>query len=162
MSDNHARDQAKAQLSSIRKMVKALKVGYDRLKELNEEEIWRTASEWEKYGEELHQLIEDANECESYDDAQQVIMEDPLSVEVRTGWFSPSGVESFVEPEEFRILLCTGGPAVQIIGDLDDHMQPLSAYIQYQDWGTPWTNYPLDDEEKEDVLTYCRQFYYGG
>ena len=42
-------------------------------------------------------------------------------------------------PEEFEILLCTGGPACRIVGDLDESCQPSSARIEHQDWGTPWT-----------------------
>lgn len=93
------------------------------------------------------------------DQAVQAIQEDPLSVLVRSGW---NGVgELNMPPEEFEILLCTGGPACRIIGTLDQYNQPETARIEYQDWGTPWTEYRLDAEEEADVLTYSRQFYFG-
>ena len=85
-----------------------------------------------------------------------------LSLELRNGWYTPGQAE--VEPTEFRILLCTGGPAVMIVGDLDEHSEPDSARLQYQDWGTPWTNYPLSDttsEEDAALLRYCHTFYFG-
>jgi len=61
---------------------------------------------------------------------------------------------------EFTILLCTGGPAVRIIGELNEHQEPESARIEYQDWFTAWEDMPLTSEQQEKVLTYCRQFYF--
>lgn len=92
------------------------------------------------------------------DEALEAIQNDPLSVQVRSGWYTP-GEDS--APEEFMILLCTGGPAVRIVGDLDEYMQPVNPRVQYQDWGTPWTNYPLTNGEHNAVRDYCQQFYYG-
>lgn len=99
------------------------------------------------------------------DDKQQeaalrIIQEDPLSVEVRTGWYTP-GSKDNTEPAEYNILLCTGGPACRIIGDLDRYGEPESARIEYQDWGTPWTEYRIDSEEEAKVLLYARQFFFG-
>ncbi|MDR6858912.1 hypothetical protein J2W96_005244 [Variovorax guangxiensis] len=42
------------------------------------------------------------------------------------------------DDEEFEILLCTGGPTVRIVGDLDHHGEPDRARIEYQDWFEPW------------------------
>ena len=151
MEDNRARDQAKAQLEGIMEMVKALNVDYDRLEELKSSDDVETLDE-------LGQLILDSNGCENREEAEQVIQEDPLSVQVRSGWFPPDwNRDAWPDPEEFEILLCTGGPAVRIIGDLP----PNRAWIQYQDWLTPWTNYPLTSEEESAVLEYCQQFYFG-
>ena len=44
------------------------------------------------------------------------IHETPLSIEVRSGWHSVG--EDAGEPEEFRIVLCTGGPHVELTGDI--------------------------------------------
>ena len=63
--------------------------------------------------------------------------------------------------DEYTILLCTGGPAVRIIGILSQYAEPDSARIEYQDWGTPWTDFPLTSEEEAIVLEYAQQFYYG-
>jgi hypothetical protein len=95
---------------------------------------------------------------EQREDAQSQINEHPLSVEVRTDWFVPGRIDA--TPAEFRILLCTGGPAVQIIGELDRHCQPESARLQYQDWFTPWEDCPLQSEDREALLTYAQQFYF--
>ena len=95
---------------------------------------------------------DDANEA-----ALTAIHQDPLSVEVRSGWTSPGDK---LEPAEYCILLCTGGPAVRIIGELDRGYEPDSAELQYQDWGTPWTRYLTTGEEENTLLSYARQFYF--
>jgi hypothetical protein len=101
----------------------------------------------------------DSEDSKEVEDAYQAIQEDALSVEVRSEWHEPGAKD---ELGEYRILLCTGGPAVQIIGDLHDRLsEPETARLQYQDWFTPWTDYPLDSEEEEALLTYARCFWFG-
>jgi hypothetical protein len=91
--------------------------------------------------------------------AQTVIYEDPLSVEVRSDWHTVGAGP--VGASEFKIDLCTGGPAVRIVGDLNRHDEPESATVQYQDWFTPWhTLHGLTNEQHDAVLEYCRQFYF--
>ena len=113
----------------------------------------------------LESILEMVEALETKDDdkreeAQTAIQEDPLSVQVRSGWYTPG---EKAEAEEFEILLCTGGPAVRILGELGQHDEPKRAWIQYQDWGTPWTDYipSMIDGANEALLTYCRQFYFG-
>jgi len=96
---------------------------------------------------------------EERDAAIQTIQEDALSVEVRSGWVQPGNNE--MEAEEFQILLCAGGPAVRLCGDLDEYKQPKNVRVEYQDWGTPWTEYPASSLDLEKVLTYAQQFYFG-
>lgn len=91
------------------------------------------------------------------DGARERIQEDPLSLEVRSGWTTP-GAE--MEPAEFCLLLCTGGPAVRIVGDLD-RGEPSRPRVQHQDWGTPWTEYFPTAEQREALQTYVCQFYFG-
>jgi hypothetical protein len=106
----------------------------------------------------LNAAIE-ADDDKAREEAEQTIHEDPLSVQVREGWKDPGAVGS---PEEFTILLCTGGPAVRIIGELDNYMQPDNPRIEYQDWFTPWVEYRIGEEEKRAaLLTYCQCFYFG-
>lgn len=156
---NHAKDQAAAQLSSLRDMLAALNCDYDRLEELREERDNLTEEElcnWSDSGE-LAELEDAAGDCKDQDEARQRIEEDPLSVQVRSGWVNPG--ETF-EAEEFEILLCTGGPAVRIMGELDEHNQPSRAWIEYQDWGTGWTDY-YEEGIGNTCLEYARQFYFG-
>ena len=96
-------------------------------------------SNWEEdNSEELEELTAAAGECADEDEARDRITEDPLEVQVRSDWTNP-GDE--LTPGEFMILLCTGGPAVRIVGELDQHGEPCRAWMEYQDWGTPWTQY---------------------
>ena len=125
--EDHGKQQAKAQIKSIIEMIDTLN------KAINSEN------------------------CNEQDEAQEAIQNDPLSVEVRSGWHS---VGSTYPPEEFCILLCWGGPACRIIGDLSEHAQPENPRLEYQDWGTSWTEYPLTSEEEEALQAYCEQFYF--
>jgi hypothetical protein len=105
----------------------------------------------------LESIVEMVKALDTEDEA---IQQDPLSVEVRKDWYVPGSEDD--KPTDFRILLCWGGPAVQIIGELDEHGQPEKARIEYQDWGTPWTVlYEMTNEQSEALLTYCQQFYFG-
>jgi len=90
--------------------------------------------------------------------ALERIQEDPLSVEVRSDWHMP-GADT--DDTEYCILLCTGGPAVRIRGELR-YGEPVDANLEYQDWGTPWTQY-RETSEEDDValLAYARHFFYG-
>jgi hypothetical protein len=69
----------------------------------------------------LTQEIEDGFEPDGFefdeDAAREAIQEDPLSFQVRSGWYQPGSEDN--EPEEFELLLSTGGPATRIIGDID-------------------------------------------
>jgi|TARA_Y100000310_G_scaffold290034_1_gene316891 hypothetical protein len=80
----------------------------------------------------------------------------PLTVQVRSGWYSPGGESEAVE---YEILLGTGGPAVRIIGDLDAHGHPHDAELQGQDWFTPWERTPGQDQDA--LLTFASMFYFG-
>jgi hypothetical protein len=103
----------------------------------------------------LHTAVDD----DQREKAQTTIYEDPLSVQVRSGWHEPG--ERAVEPSEFMILLCTGGPAVRLIGELNQYGEPDEARIEYQDWFTPWeTLFDVSDDESAALLEYCRQFLF--
>jgi hypothetical protein len=161
-------------LASIREMVAALECDYDRLEELRDDRDDLTAelppaedaettdgqtalanlAEWTRdNGDELAALEAAAGECGSRDDAEQRIHEDPLSIEYRSGWVTD---KTEMVAEEVKILLTTGGPAVQIIVELDDG-QPRRAYLQVQDWGTPWTDY-YKDGIGDVLMAYVRCF----
>lgn len=143
---------------SIAEMVAALDCDYERLEELREArddaddaEAWKAENEAD--AEELAGLENQAGDCESREDAEQRINDDPLSVEVRSSWVTP-GEE--MTPTEFCILLGTGGPATRIRGELNDYGEPDRVWLEAQDWGTPWTQYQGGDQET--LLAYSRQF----
>lgn len=74
------------------------------------------------------------------DSALDAILEHPLEVTWRSGWV---GYSDRPEPEEFCILLCTGGPAVRMTGTFLERGYAWS--IEYQDWGTLWTELSWSD-----------------
>lgn len=147
-----AEAQAEAQYQSICSMLDAVDVDYDRLEELKDSmgsEDWTTDDL-----EELEMLQADAGDCTDEDDARQRISEDPLEVTVRSGWVNP-GAE--MTADDFQILLCTGGPAVRIRGELGNDGTPCRAWMEYQDWGTPWTQY--FGAEQSRLLAYAQHFF---
>lgn len=107
-------------------------------------------------------LNDDGLTDEQRDQARQDIEEGPLSVLVRDGWRGPYQPHNDEGPEEYEILLATGGPALRIYGGLDQYAQPDDdPRLQWQDWGVAWTDYPLDHEERDAVAAYARCFYFG-
>ena len=112
---------------------------------------------------EMIETLQAAEDAEAdTDEAHERIQEDPLSVQVRSGWYIPGSSLADREPENFEILLCTGGPAVRIVGDLDQNLEPCDPVVEYQDWFTPWIEYGgLTNEQREALQRYCECFYYG-
>jgi len=96
------------------------------------------------------------NHDEVADDIEEACRESALSIDVRSGWGTPGTLE----PEEFQILLSTGGPALRITGDLANG-EPDRPRIQHQDWGTPWTEWRRD-VDTEALEWFAGLFYFGG
>lgn len=92
------------------------------------------------------------------DDAEQAIHDDPLDIEYRAGWYS-AGQDMPEKPEEFRVLVTTGGPAVRIIGELDARGSIDRARLQVQDWGTTWTDFFSTDQSV--LIRYCEMIGVG-
>jgi hypothetical protein len=135
----NAESSGRASLEAIREMVENLR----KAREQRDED--------EFYGDSDHPSLAEA---------QQAIDEDPLSIEVRHGWKGVGGEDE--GPEEYRILLTTGGPAVRIRGKLDQYCQPEDdIYLEVQDWFIPWRAIDLETEDREVLREYARCFYYG-
>ena len=98
------------------------------------------------------------------EEIERKVDERPLSVEVRSGWSATSAQWT---ADEFRILLGTGGPSFQIVGEVSDYGEALNPQMQYQDWFQPWTScgYCYDDdfeaEGKAALHWFCNRFYFG-
>jgi hypothetical protein len=104
--------------------------------------------------------VEDEDLTRVREDVQEAILESVLSVQVRNSvWHSVE--EDAGAPDEFEVLLSTGGPALRIVGDLDDYGQPTDPRLEKQDWFTPWTRVLLSEEETADLSTFAEQFYFG-
>ena len=83
-------------------------------------------------------------------------------------WQAVGGDKEFM-PTKGRVLLTTGGPACQVICDLDnwaDH--GTNPEIQWQDWGTPWTTpsikceLEIDFDTANDALKWFVNLFYWG
>ena len=59
-----------------------------------------------------------------------------------------------------------GGPAVRIVGELNQDGEPVTATLEHQHWFTPWTRVDLRASTVLNaevvMLTYANQFYFGG
>ena len=144
---DRAKEQGQLQLESIRDMVKRLKHcqecegGEDCT--LSDEEIYAGINLFYKEGNKATE--EEREQYHDEDEARQQISEGPLSAEI---------------VKTYEICLCTGGPAVRIIGKLDEHGQPKTARLQYQDWFTPWVDADINSTDEEMLLDYAREFYF--
>ena len=98
--------------------------------------------------------------CRESDDAyeaiRQEIQESPLSLAVRSHW---QDLGEPLKPAQFCILLSTGGPGLRIVGELGQFNCPESARMEYQDWGTPWTEYRAIGSGVLDA--WAAQFWWG-
>lgn len=130
---------------------------------MSDEKYEEAAKQARAQFESIKEMMEEYNNTKDSLDfgspARDRIFEDALSVEVRSDWRVVGREDE--GPIEYRILLCTGGPAVQVVGELNEHSVPTSAKLQCQDWFIPWTNVALSEEESAILLEYARMFYYG-
>lgn len=160
--DHRSENQAKAQFDSIKTKVERL----DHCQhckgdcDLDDAAIKAGLNIYHKPGHPTHgrpASKEDRAQYHNEDEARERIQEDPLSVEVRSDWHRPGDAATL---GEYLILLCTGGPACRIIGELSEHGEPTTARLEHQDWFTPWTEYRLDSEEEAILLRYANCFYF--
>ena len=90
-------------------------------------------------------------------------IESALSVETRGAWRSLGAPDD--GPAEYVITLTTGGPALRIRGGLNQYGEPGDTTerlaLQWQDWGTPWTDCPLTETERDAVAWFASRFYFG-
>ena len=91
---------------------------------------------------ELHAKAQHTDCPQEEEELEEEARQQPLSVEVRSCWRS---MGQPWEAGEYRILLSTGGPAMQVTGKLDMYDQPADAVVQVQDWFKPWTDITHND-----------------
>jgi hypothetical protein len=107
-------------------------------------------------------LARDEDDSDKIEEIEQEIHEGPLSLQVRGGWYQPGDESKGGGAEEFELLLSTGGPALRLIGELDEYGQPFGKVrLQWQDWFTPWTEHETTTDENVALYTYANCFYFG-
>ena len=134
-------------------------------------QLWHVVSEWASREGEPRELPRshrkwlmeemdwgpDPDHAGVVDGIRDQVTEDPLEIQVRGDWHS---LGEAPETAEFQILLCTGGPAVRISGDIKDE-SPVRCRLEHQGWGKPWTEVvSLTKEQREALKWYCEQFYW--
>ena len=128
---------------------------------MTDDQLQRAKEQGQAQYDSIRELVADlTDDSKDSDRSREAILEDALSVLVRSGWYPPGKDEG---PEDFQILLCWGGPAARLIGTLNQHREPESATMQVQDWFQPWTDFQPDtgDDADDILLTYARCFYFG-
>lgn len=154
MSGNkHTYEKAKAWMDTICEYAKALDPKtWERLEELDS---LKKTNQSEK--KELRALM--ALERKYWDEghAREMAQEAALSVELSGTWAAGETPKA----NGFVILLTTGGPALRIVGELNQYQEPSRAWLEYQDWDIPWTEYHGDNSDMAALLTFCSCFYFG-
>jgi hypothetical protein len=156
---SNAEEQAEAQYRSICLMLEAIDFDYDlyfeRVDLAADDDTTEDRTDMHDWLQENPKPFADVD---SADDAADRLREDALEVQVRTDWHDYGSTDSQT-PTEFCILLCTGGPAVRIMGELDEDDAPTRAWLEYQDWGTPWTHLYIAGSDV--VLCRYASYYLG-
>jgi len=105
----------------------------------------------------------------SIDDPGRDIEEEAREMALDVCWKSDDwqAVGEELTPTKGRVLLTTGGPACQVICNLEGDY-PSDPEIQWQDWGTPWTTpsiqreLELDFELADSALEWFINLFYWG
>jgi len=149
--ENRAKDQAKAQAEAITTWHAAFLFC-----DSEGQDISALPADVQSFLKEEMDWDPEEPEHESICDAiREMVLQDALSAQVRTEWHS---LGDNPELGQYKLLLCTGGPAVQIRGELCNG-EPEHAYLEFQDWFTPWEPYEDTTEEQDAALLwYAEQF----
>ena len=100
----------------------------------------------------------DIKDFDSQDELRENVLNSALSIQFRSGW--ETHYENF-KAKEFEILLSWGGPALRVIGEITDYGSK-NPKIQFQDWGTPWTDFEITEDQQDALNWFCNCFYFGG
>ena len=99
---------------------------------------------------------------EKLEEIRESILDSALSVQFRNGWYSDLyHLKGVTEPIEFKILLSWGGPSLRIIGEIEENFA-INPKLQYQDWGTSWTDFKITKDQQDALNWFCNCFYFGG
>ena len=104
------------------------------------------------------QQLQESNDYNQQDELRESVLNSALSIQFRSGW--ETHFENF-KAKEFEILLSWGGPALRVIGEITDY-GPVNPKLQFQDWGTPWTDFEITEDQQDALNWFCNCFYFGG
>lgn len=118
----------------------------------------RSAEQAQAQLDEIQRLSDLLDADPDDDELQDELRGLALSQEVRSCW---QAVGEELEAGMYRLVLCTGGPHVEVKGSLDPAGDPDSASLWHQDWGTPSEEVNLSGPEREMLLWFAQSFYWG-
>ena len=154
MSDNSIQC-AKGCLEMIVNLVSLL----DDWEEIEQLRDRKSDEEGGEFSDEEEALLKRAEEFETEDAVRDRIGESHFGVQVRSDWHN---VGDSGEASEFRMTLAGGGPACQIVGDLNRYMGADGVRLQHQDWFECWTNLETTSEEDGQIERFCNIAAYFG
>ena len=107
---------------------------------------------------------------EAIEKIEESVRQEALGLAWRCAEWQEVGDTDF-KPDQGVITLTCGGPALQLLVDLD-RGEPCNPKLQYQDWFTPWTDLTFGSYEGNDVVIdhdkaeaalrwFASQFYWG-
>ena len=108
------------------------------------------------------QQLQESNDYNQQDELRESVLNSALSIQFRSGWYSSLYDRVRIgQPAEFKILLSWGGPALRIIGEIEENFS-INPKLQYKDWGTPWIDFEITEDQQKALNWFCNCFYFGG
>jgi len=101
---------------------------------------------------ELYKLSQQEADWNDDRDIEEEARDEALDVCWKSDDWQPVADNANFTPTKGRVLLTTGGPACQVVCDIEDGY-PVNPEIQWQDWGTPWTTPSIKCEMELDFDT---------
>ena len=121
-------------------------------------EVSRAAEQAQAQLDEIQRLSDLLDKDPDNDDLQEELRGLALSQEVRSCWQT---VGQELEAGMYRLVLCTGGPHVEVTGSLGLGGDPDIGTLWFSDWGTQLTQVNLTEPEQELLLWFAQSFYWG-
>ena len=116
---------------------------------------------------ELYKLSQQEADWNDERDVEEEARAEALDVCWKSDAWHPVADNASFTPTKGRVLLSTGGPACQVVCDLEDGY-PVNPEIQWQDWGTPWTTPSIQceleldfDTANEALVWFINLFWWG-
>jgi len=101
---------------------------------------------------ELYKLSQQEADWNDDRDIEEEARDEALDVCWKSDDWQPVADNANFTPTKGRVLLTIGGPACQVVCDIEDGY-PVNPEIQWQDWGTPWTTPSIQCELELDFDT---------
>ena len=116
---------------------------------------------------ELYKLSQQEADWNDERDIEEEARDEALDVCWKSDDWQAIGAKEGFSPTKGRVLLTTGGPACQVVCDLEDGY-PVNPEIQWQDWGTPWPTPSIQceleldfDTANEALVWFINLFWWG-